>query len=100
MKKTMSEYMNNSHTSGGHLSYLEDLYESYLQDPSSIPEEWRAYFNDLPFQNGSKEDSSHLDVIKSFQDTPRRASSKIKSNLSEKNPFEAKIQTLIKTYRD
>ncbi len=100
MKKTMSEYMNNSHTSGGHLSYLEDLYESYLQDPSSIQEEWRAYFNDLPFQNGSKEDSSHLDVIKSFQDTPRRASSKIKSNLSEKDPFEAKIQTLIKTYRD
>ena len=60
MKKTMSDYMSDSHTSGGHLSYLEDLYESYLQDPNSIPEEWKSYFNDLPFQNGSKKDSSHL----------------------------------------
>ena len=62
MKKTMSDYMSDSHTSGGHLSYLEDLYESYLQDPNSISEEWKTYFNDLPFQNGSQKDSSHLDV--------------------------------------
>ena len=26
-EKAMSDYMSDSHTSGGHLSYLEDLYE-------------------------------------------------------------------------
>ena len=100
MKKTMSDYMSDSHTSGGHLSYLEDLYESYLQDPNSISEEWKSYFNDLPFQNGSKKDSSHLDVIKHFQNTPRRSTTKFKASSQNKNPLEAKVQTLIKAYRD
>ena len=100
MKKTMSDYMSDSHTSGGHLSYLEDLYESYLQDPNSISEEWKTYFNDLPFQNGSKKDSSHLDVIKHFQNAPRRSATKVKASSQNKNPLEAKVQTLIKAYRD
>jgi len=100
MKKTMSDYMSDSHTSGGHLSYLEDLYESYLQDPNSISEEWKTYFNDLPFQNGSKKDSSHLDVIKHFQNTPRRSATKVKASSKNKNPLDAKVQTLIKAYRD
>ena len=100
MKKTMSDYMSDSHTSGGHLSYLEDLYESYLQDPNSISEEWKTYFNDLPFQNGSKKDSSHLDVIKHFQNTPRRSATKVKASSKNKNPLHAKVQTLIKAYRD
>ena len=100
MKKTMSDYMSDSHTSGGHLSYLEDLYESYLQDPDSISEEWKTYFNDLPFQNGSQKDSSHLDVIKHFQNIPRRSAPRAKAISQEKSPLEAKIQTLIKAYRD
>ena len=100
MKKTMSEYMSDSHTSGGHLSYLEDLYEGYLQDPNSISGEWRNYFDDLPFQNGFKKDSSHLDVIKHFQNAPRRSASRAEVVPQEKNPLEAKIQTLIKAYRD
>ena len=100
MKKTMSEYMSDSHTSGGHLSYLEDLYESYLQDPDSISEEWKTYFNNLPFQNGSQKDSSHLDVIKHFQNVSRRSAPKAKLISQERNPLEAKIQTLIKAYRD
>ena len=100
MKKTMSEYMSDSHTSGGHLSYLEDLYESYLQDPDSISEEWKTYFNDLPFQNGSQKDSSHLDVIKHFQNVSRRSAPREKIISQEKNPLEAKIKSLIKAYRD
>ena len=100
MKKTMSDYMSDSHTSGGHLSYLEDLYESYLQDPDSISEEWKAYFNDLPFQNGSQKDSSHQDVIKHFQNVSRRSVPRAKVISQEKNPLEAKVQTLIKAYRD
>ena len=96
MKKTMSDYMSDSHTSGGHLSYLEDLYESYLLDPDSITEEWKAYFNELPFQNGSQKDSSHLDVIKHFQNVSRRSAPRAKVISQEKNPLEAKVQTLIK----
>ncbi len=37
-----------SHISGGNASYVEQLYDSYLHDPNSVPEEWRNYFDKLP----------------------------------------------------
>ncbi len=40
MKKT-------SVLSGGSASFVEDLYESYLNDPASVPENWQTYFSDL-----------------------------------------------------
>jgi 2-oxoglutarate dehydrogenase E1 component len=30
--------------SGGNAAYLESLYEQYLRDPGTVPDEWRAYF--------------------------------------------------------
>jgi 2-oxoglutarate dehydrogenase E1 component len=37
-----------SHISGGNATYVENLYESYLKDPNSVPEQWRDYFDKLP----------------------------------------------------
>ena len=32
---------------GGNAAYIEDLYASYQDDPSSVSEDWRAFFGDL-----------------------------------------------------
>jgi len=32
---------------GGNAAYLEELYERYLTDPSSVPDTWRRYFDGL-----------------------------------------------------
>ena len=37
---------------GGNGAYLESLYESYLQDPDSVDDHWRNYFDALPRVNG------------------------------------------------
>ena len=37
-----------SHISGGNAEYVDALYETYLQDPSGVPIEWRDYFDQLP----------------------------------------------------
>ena len=29
----------------GNLAYIEQLYESYIEDPDSVPQDWREYFN-------------------------------------------------------
>ena len=29
---------------GGNLSYIESLYQSFLDDPDSVPEEWKIIF--------------------------------------------------------
>ncbi|MFY0665606.1 MAG: 2-oxoglutarate dehydrogenase E1 component [Natronospirillum sp.] len=47
-----------SHLAGGNSKYLEELFEAYLQDPNSVPEEWRNEFDKLPSVN----DSVHNDI--------------------------------------
>jgi 2-oxoglutarate dehydrogenase E1 component len=37
---------------GGNGPYLEALYEAWLRDPASVPDEWRRYFNGLPQVDG------------------------------------------------
>ena len=44
MKKTMFELLNDSHTSGGHLTYLENLYEQFLASPDSVADDWKISF--------------------------------------------------------
>jgi len=45
---TMELLWRSSHIAGGNATYVEDLYESYLRDPNSVPEQWRDYFDKLP----------------------------------------------------
>ena len=35
--------------------YLEALYRAYLEDPFSLPEEWRRYFSGLALEDGRRE---------------------------------------------
>ena len=52
---------------GGNGAYLEGLYESYLQDPDSVDERWRIYFEALPQVNGHDGgDIFHSEVRRKF----------------------------------
>lgn len=50
---TMDLMWRTSHMSGANVHYVEELYERYLADPSSIDKEWRDYFDSLPAYQGS-----------------------------------------------
>ncbi|WP_339094151.1 2-oxoglutarate dehydrogenase E1 component [Deinococcus sp. VB343] len=56
---------------GGNAAFIEGLYESYLQDPSSVEAEWRSYFDDL---RGGAKDRVHSEVQQRFYElgTQRR----------------------------
>jgi 2-oxoglutarate dehydrogenase E1 component len=47
MPKTLSELLASTPLSGGNASYVEGLYEQYLQSPGAVGEEWRSYFDAL-----------------------------------------------------
>ncbi len=52
---------------GANAAYVDELYESYLTDPNSVPEDWRAYFEKLPSVNGAVEsDVPHSAVREHF----------------------------------
>ncbi|MGB5447247.1 MAG: 2-oxoglutarate dehydrogenase E1 component [Psychromonas sp.] len=44
----MQTWLASSHFSGGNSTYIEDIYESYLDDPLSVDANWRKVFDDLP----------------------------------------------------
>ena len=59
MNYDMEKFWQDSHASVGHSSYLENLYELYLDNPASIPLEWKSFFDDLQDQNKGQKDVSH-----------------------------------------
>ncbi len=63
----MEQLWRSGHISGGNASYVEDLYEQYLQDPAEVPTEWRTYFETLPVVEGKvAPDISHETVRNHF----------------------------------
>lgn len=64
---SMQRQWASSPLSGSNSAYVDELYESYLTDPNSVPEDWRAYFEKLPAVAGSVEsDQPHRNVREYF----------------------------------
>jgi len=69
----LKEFLNNSYLFGGNAPFIEELYEKYLVNPQSVPEEWRDYFDrmqDLP--GGTDKDVAHAPVVESFVQRAKR----------------------------
>jgi 2-oxoglutarate dehydrogenase E1 component len=66
----MQQHTSNSYLFGGNAPYVEELYEAYLNNPGSVPDNWRSYFDAMqhvPAVDGSnKPDVAHASVIASF----------------------------------
>ena len=65
--KLMEAMWSTGHLSGSNVQYVENLYEDFLSDPASIPEQWRELFQSLPAINGADEEEvSHAEIKKDF----------------------------------
>jgi 2-oxoglutarate dehydrogenase E1 component len=63
----MERMWRSGHISAGNASYVEELYENYLEDPSEIPDQWRSYFETLPMVEGTvAPDISHSTIRDHF----------------------------------
>ena len=69
MQQSLMELLwSTSHISGGNAEYVEEVYETYLRDPNSVPSTWREYFDKLPRVEGnSNPDVPHSEIIKYFE---------------------------------
>src|SRR5260364_164197 len=43
----LKHFQSNSYLFGGNAAYIEELYETYLDNPASVAEYWRDYFDAL-----------------------------------------------------
>jgi len=101
----MQEDRSTSYLFGGNAPYVEELYEAYLDNPGSVPDNWRSYFDALqhvPAVDGSESrDVPHAPVIESFAQRAKANAFTIKTS-SEDLAVARKqvhVQSLIAAYR-
>ena len=64
---TMNQLFDSTMFFGGNAPFVEELYENYLDDPTSVPDEWRDYFDRLAQMPGYvAHDVAHAPVIAAF----------------------------------
>jgi 2-oxoglutarate dehydrogenase E1 component len=65
---SMEVMWSSGHLSGSNAEYVEELYECFLANPQSIPQQWRNFFESLPAANGGEAaDVSHSSIRKDFK---------------------------------
>jgi len=60
--------LQSSYLFGGNAPYVEELYEAYLENPTAVPDNWRAYFDqlqNLPAPDGqlATRDQAHSPIV-------------------------------------
>lgn len=103
----MNDFLSNSYLFGGNAPYVEELYELYLDNPNSVPEQWRAYFDNMqhvPASNGEADarDVAHAPVIESFALRAKQnkflAAQAANSDLGQAKK-QVSVQSLVAAYR-
>ena len=95
----MQTFWSTSHTAGAQSSYLESLYDLYLKDPTTIPDDWRIYFDSLPSVSDEEEEISHKEIIDRFKQEEVNPSINTKSSDNIYHSKQAKVIQLIEAYR-
>jgi 2-oxoglutarate dehydrogenase E1 component len=101
----MQQSRSNSYLFGGNAPYVEELYEAYLDNPGSVPETWRAYFDNLQnvaaTDGSERRDVAHAPVVESF--AQRAKANAFASKASSTDLAVARkqvhVQSLIAAYR-
>jgi len=105
-KSVYAAYSANTHLFGGNGPYVEEMYENYLANPGSVPDNWREYFDALqhvPAVDGSNaKDVPHLPVINAFAERAKQGGTKVvmASADQEMGRKRTAVQQLIAAYRN
>jgi 2-oxoglutarate dehydrogenase E1 component len=102
----MQQYRSNSHLFGGNAPYVEEMYEAYLDNPGSVPDNWRDYFDALqhvPAVDGTdNRDVAHAPVIESFAQRAKANAFASKASAADLAVArkQVHVQSLIAAYRN
>ncbi|MBY4596058.1 2-oxoglutarate dehydrogenase E1 component [Ottowia caeni] len=106
-KTVYATFEGNSYLFGGNAPYVEEMYESYLAHPGSVPESWREYFDALqhvPAADGSNaRDVPHLPVVNAFAERAKQGGTRVVEASgadSELGRKRTAVQQLIAAYRN
>ncbi|AUT73399.1 2-oxoglutarate dehydrogenase E1 component [Paraburkholderia hospita] len=90
---------------GGNAPYVEEQYETYLADPTTVSEDWRGYFDalqDVPAVDGSDTgDVAHGPVVSRFIELAKqtRTAGRSENDVLSFARKQVAVQALISAYR-
>ena len=96
----METFWANSHAAGAQSSYLESLYESYIENPTSVPDDWKIYFDSLPVVNGGHQEVSHKEIIERLKENEVNPSIQSLPNNIRDSSKQVRVIQLIQAYRN
>ncbi len=97
----MKAWLESSHLGGGNMAYVDELYESYLAEPTSVGDEWREFFAKLPKIDGVDLETRHSDVRQQFAELARNKHREVVvvNTGSASDSRQVKVLQLINSYR-
>ena len=104
-QSVMEKLWSTGHLSGSNAEYVDGLYESFLSNPASVPDEWRDFFSSLPPGNGGVIEISHSRIRDDFRKLGKVSRyTQVLSNdavvNSEHEQKQVQVLELISSYRE
>ncbi|MCA1929707.1 MAG: 2-oxoglutarate dehydrogenase E1 component, partial [Pararheinheimera sp.] len=96
----MKAWLESSHLGGGNMAYVDELYESYLAEPTSVSDEWREFFASLPKIDGVELESRHSDIRQQFAELAKNKHREVITvNAGGSDQRQVKVLQLINAFR-
>lgn len=96
----MNQLFGTSYLFGGNAPFVEELYENYLDDPASVPGEWRSYFDRLAQLPGTiPRDVPHLPVVDAFAEQAKKGGYRAAASMPVDDKKQVSVLQLIRAYR-
>ncbi|MDT8449779.1 MAG: 2-oxoglutarate dehydrogenase E1 component [Wenzhouxiangellaceae bacterium] len=97
MSEDLERKYRTSHLSGLNAAYVEELYESFLDDPDQVPEHWRETFRGL--LDGAGDDTRHRSIEARFEALGRQPRTAAGAAPQVEDFKQAGVLRLINAYR-
>src|SRR5690554_5221133 len=95
----MQAWIESSPLAGGNAAYIEELFELFLDDPNSVPSEWRELFEQLPATSGA--DVKHSEIRDQFRAAAKNKMKQVGGGelTAEDAEKQVRVLQLINAYR-
>ena len=97
MGSTLKQLYQTSHLYGGNVPYIEAWYETWLDDPQAVPEQWRQYFDSLPLPDVPE--SGHIEIGERFRHLPLGHNGVAVGGTEFTDHKQAGVSRLVNSYR-
>ncbi|WP_154717413.1 2-oxoglutarate dehydrogenase E1 component [Sterolibacterium denitrificans] len=95
----MKQMLGNSYLFGANAPFIEELYESYLENPASVTDAWRDYFDKLQDLPGAPLDVAHAPIVASFAQRAKLGTLRPAAVAPVADTRQVKVLQLINAYR-